>query len=110
MCFVTPFVRLSPFLYFWLLIFTRCLSLAAQAEVSTDIKIDLEEFEELWVEKAEKVAAKKKVRAAAPRARVEGCHAAPRRAAPRAGLKQTPISCARHVRYAGLFYTTTAVR
>lgn len=29
----------------------------------TDIKIDLEEFEELWVEKAEKVAAKKKVRA-----------------------------------------------
>ena len=32
-----------------------------QSEVSTDIKIDLEEFEELWVEKAEKVAAKKKV-------------------------------------------------
>lgn len=32
-----------------------------QSEVSTDIQIDLEEFEELWVEKAEKVAAKKKV-------------------------------------------------
>ena len=35
-----------------------------QAAVSTDIKIDQEEFEELWVEKAEKVAAKKKVRSA----------------------------------------------
>lgn len=35
-----------------------------QEDVSTDITIDLEEFEELWVEKAEKVAAKKKVRRA----------------------------------------------
>lgn len=39
------------------------MSWSAQSEVSTDIKIDLEEFEELWVEKAEKVAAKKKVSA-----------------------------------------------
>ena len=42
----------------------------------TEIKIDLEEFEELWVEKAEKVAAKKKVRAAASR---------------RTGRKQSPL-------------------
>lgn len=89
MCSIPPFVRFFPS-YVLFLIFTRCLSLAPQAEVSTDIKIDLEEFEELWVEKAEKVAAKKKVRAAASCARV-----GERR---RIGLKQAPIRCARYFR------------
>lgn len=74
---------------------TFCLSLAVQAEVSTDIKIDLEEFEELWVEKAEKVAAKKKVRAGASRARAEGW----RHIAAGTGLKQAPIRCARYIRH-----------
>ncbi|CAN0560571.1 unnamed protein product, partial [Ectocarpus sp. 12 AP-2014] len=36
-------------------------SIWMETEVATDIQIDLEEFEELWVEKAEKVAAKKKL-------------------------------------------------